>query len=112
MTSTQHVRVEGTSYRRGRQYGSQAAARVRLSVQAYRQAFAHFAGWDWATVRREAARFEAPIGAFRPAYLEETRGIADGATIASVLMDLNARHIWLAEGNPCQVPYGRLDITL
>ena len=47
MTSTQHVRVEGTSYQRGRQYGTQAKARVRLSVQAYQQAFAHFAGWDW-----------------------------------------------------------------
>jgi isopenicillin-N N-acyltransferase like protein len=79
MTNTQHVRVEGTSYQRGRQYGTQAGARVRLSVQAYRQAFAHFAGWDWPAVRREAARFEAPIGQFRPAYLEEMRGIADGA---------------------------------
>ena len=79
MTSTQHVRVEGTSYQRGRKYGRQAAARVRLSVQAYQQAFAHFAGWDWGTVRREAARFEAPVGAFRPAYLDEMRGIADGA---------------------------------
>ena len=79
MTSTQHVRVEGTSYQRGRQYGCQAAARVRLSVQAYQQTFAHFAGWDWPTVRREALRFEAPIGEFRPAYLDELRGIADGA---------------------------------
>ena len=52
----------GTSYQRGRQYGRQAAARVRLSVQAYQQTFAHFAGWDWPAVRREAARFEAPIG--------------------------------------------------
>ncbi len=75
MTSTQHVRVEGSSY----QYGRQAAARVRLSVQAYQQTFAHFAGWDWPAVRREAARFEAPIGEFMPAYLEELRGIADGA---------------------------------
>jgi isopenicillin-N N-acyltransferase like protein len=79
--TTQHVRVEGTSYQRGQQYGRQAAARVRRSVQAYRQAFAHFAGWDWGTVRREAARFEAPIGKFGPAYLEEMRGIADGADL-------------------------------
>jgi isopenicillin-N N-acyltransferase-like protein len=79
MTSIQHVRVEGTSYQRGRQYGGQAAARVRLSVQAYQQTFAHVAGWDWPTVRREALRFEAPIGEFRPAYLDELRGIADGA---------------------------------
>ena len=54
MTSTQHVRVEGTSYQRGRQYGRQAAARVRLSVQAYQQVFAYYAGWDWPAVRREA----------------------------------------------------------
>ena len=79
MTSTQHVRVVGTSYQRGLQYGTQARARVRLSVQAYQQAFAHYAGWDWPAVRREAARFEAPIGKFRPAYLEEMRGIAAGA---------------------------------
>ena len=79
MTSIQHVRVEGTSYQRGREYGGQAAARVRLSVQAYQQTFAHFTGWDWPAVRREALRFEAPIGEFRPAYLDELRGIADGA---------------------------------
>jgi hypothetical protein len=40
MTSTQYVRVEGGSYQRGRQYGRQAATRVRLSVQAYQQTFA------------------------------------------------------------------------
>jgi isopenicillin-N N-acyltransferase like protein len=105
--TTQHVRVEGTSYQRGQQYGSQAAARVRRSVQAYQQAFAHFAGWDWATVRREAARFEAPVGKFRPAYLEEMRGIADGAGL-----DLTARRLWLAVGEPCQVPYEPLAIVL
>ena len=73
------VRVEGTGYDRGRQYGAQARARVRRSVQAYQQVFAYYAGWDWPTVRREAARFEAPIAGFRPAYTEEMRGIADGA---------------------------------
>src|ERR1700755_1847732 len=79
MTSPKHVRAEGSSYRRGRQYGRQAAARVRLSVQAYQQDFAHYARWDWPAVRREALRCEVPIGEFRPAYLDEMRGIADGA---------------------------------
>jgi hypothetical protein len=27
-------------------------------------------------------------------------------------MDLTAKHIWLAAGNPCQAPYERLDIDL
>ena len=52
---------------------------VRLSVQAYQRVFAHYAGWDWPEVRRAAAGFEAPIAAFRPAYLDEMRGIAEGA---------------------------------
>jgi isopenicillin-N N-acyltransferase like protein len=73
------VRVEGTSYQRGCQYGAQARTRVHRSVQAYRQVFEYYAGWDWAEVRRVAAGFEGPIARFRPAYTEEMRGIADGA---------------------------------
>jgi isopenicillin-N N-acyltransferase-like protein len=76
---TPRIRVEGTHYERGRQYGAQARAQVHLSVQAYQRVFAHYAGWDWPAVRRAAAAFEAPIGAFRPAYLDEMRGIAEGA---------------------------------
>ncbi len=33
-----------------------------------------------------------------------------GATIASVLMDLTERRIWVAAGNPCQVPYQQLEV--
>jgi hypothetical protein len=29
-----------------------------------------------------------------------------------VLMDLTARRIWLAAGNPCQIPFEQLDIAL
>jgi isopenicillin-N N-acyltransferase like protein len=35
-----------------------------------------------------------------------------GATIASVLMDLTARRLWLAAGNPCQVPYEPVAVVL
>jgi isopenicillin-N N-acyltransferase like protein len=76
---TVRIRVAGTPYERGRQYGTLARDRVRLSVQAYERVFAHFTGWDWPAVRREAAAFEAPVAAFRPAYLDEMRGLADGA---------------------------------
>jgi isopenicillin-N N-acyltransferase like protein len=76
-----HVRVQGSALERGRQYGAQARSRVQRSVAAYREVFAHYAGWDWAKVRREAARFEAPIAAFRPAYLDEIAGIAEGADV-------------------------------
>jgi len=76
---TPRIRVEGPPYDRGRQYGTQARARVHLSVEAYQRVFAHYADWDWPAVRRAAAPFEAPIAAFRPACLDEMRGIADGA---------------------------------
>src|SRR5580658_2449676 len=73
------VRVAGTPYERGRQYGAQARTRIHLSVQAYQRVFAHYAGWDWPAVRRAAAGFETPVATFRPAYLDEMRGLADGA---------------------------------
>jgi isopenicillin-N N-acyltransferase like protein len=76
---TARIRVAGTPYERGRQYGAQARPQVQLSVQAYQRVFAYYAGWDWPAVRRAAAAFEPPIAAFRPAYLEEMRGIAEGA---------------------------------
>jgi isopenicillin-N N-acyltransferase-like protein len=34
-----------------------------------------------------------------------------GATVASIVMDLNARHLWLADGQPCSVPYRELDYS-
>ncbi len=79
MSKYPHVRVGGDASQRGRQYGEQARDRVHRSVSAYRDVFAALAGWDWATVRAEAARFEAPMAAFGPQYLAEMRGIADGA---------------------------------
>jgi isopenicillin-N N-acyltransferase like protein len=99
------VRVEGTGYERGRQYGAQARDRVHLSVQAYQRVFAHYAGWDWPRVRREAAKFEAPVADFRPAYLEEMRGIARGAGIdlADVLA-INVRTEVMYAGKARQAP--------
>lgn len=79
MSEYPHVRVAGSASQRGRQYGEQARERVHRSVSAYRDVFAELAGWDWQTVRAEAARFEAPIAAYRPTYLAEMRGIAEGA---------------------------------
>src|SRR5215475_12004396 len=74
-----HIRVAGSAEQRGRQYGEQARDRVRRSVSAYREVFAELAGWEWDTVRAEAAKFQAPIAAFGPQYLAEMRGIAEGA---------------------------------
>jgi isopenicillin-N N-acyltransferase-like protein len=74
-----HVRVGGSARERGRQYGEQAGARVRRSVEAYAVVFEHYAGWDWDRVRSEAGRYAEPIAAFGQKHLDEIRGIADGS---------------------------------
>ena len=77
-----HVRVEGGPRERGRSYGEQARDRVRRSIEAYREVFSAYAGWDWPTVIDHARAYEAPIERFDPVYLEEMRGIAEGAGVA------------------------------
>src|SRR5215470_6129660 len=92
MSEYPHVRVAGAAEQRGRQYGEQARDRVHRSVSAYREVFASLTGWDWETVRREAARYEAPIAAFGQGYLTEMRGIAEGAGLDFVdVLAINVR---------------------
>jgi isopenicillin-N N-acyltransferase-like protein len=35
--------------------------------------------------------------------------LEQGETVASVVMDLDERRMWLAEGRPCTAPYRELD---
>jgi isopenicillin-N N-acyltransferase like protein len=118
MATIPRVRVEGTDYERGLRYGTRARPRVRRSVRAYRRVFAHYTGWNWETVRREAARFEAPIGDFRPGYLDEMRGIADGAGLdpADVLaINVRTEVMYSAKARnaprACQLPQGPAECT-
>jgi isopenicillin-N N-acyltransferase like protein len=87
-----HVRVSGGARERGRQYGEQASSRVRRSVEAYAVVFEHYAHWDWERVRAEAARFTEPVAAFGTKFVEEVRGIAEGADVAfEDVMAINVR---------------------
>jgi isopenicillin-N N-acyltransferase like protein len=86
------VRVEGGPHERGRQYGEGARELVQRSVEAYEGVFAHYAGWDWPTVGEHALRYVAPVEAVWPQYLEEMRGIAEGAGVAFTdILSINAR---------------------
>jgi isopenicillin-N N-acyltransferase-like protein len=87
-----HVRVEGGPRERGRQYGEQARDRVRISLEAYAEVFGHIAGWDWEKVTAEAHLYEPAIAAYDERYLEEVRGIAEGAGVGTVdILALNTR---------------------
>ena len=37
--------------------------------------------------------------------------VSQGMTVTSVLMDLNAQRMWIADGNPCTAPYRELDYS-
>jgi isopenicillin-N N-acyltransferase like protein len=87
-----HVKVAGNPRERGRGYGEQARERIERSIEAYGQVFLAYAGWDWERVRREAARYEAPIAAFDGRYVEEIHGIAEGAGVSvEDVLSINVR---------------------
>ncbi len=85
------VEVSGAPRERGRQYGEQAADRVRLGIEHYSDQLGRN-NLDSEGIKKLVRRFEPTIDRFDPTYLEEMRGIAEGAGVAfeSVVL-LNAR---------------------
>lgn len=85
------VEVSGPPRERGRQYGEQAAERIRRGIAHYSQQLEadHL---SWPQLERIVAQFEPTIAAFDAAYIEEMRGLAEGAGVpyAAVVL-LNAR---------------------
>jgi isopenicillin-N N-acyltransferase like protein len=76
-----HIRVKGNALERGRQYGTQASARVRRSVAAYFDIFTGMAGLPRPQVHEYARSFIPAIEELNPGYLDEIRGIAAGAGV-------------------------------
>jgi isopenicillin-N N-acyltransferase-like protein len=74
-----HVRVTGGPRERGRQYGEQARGRVGRSVAAYAKVYEDLAGLSWGEVLALASTYAGAIERFEPRYLEEMRGLAEGA---------------------------------
>lgn len=86
------IRVHGGPRHRGRQYGEAARERVRISRECYEEAFGRTAGWTWAQARDAAAAYLGPVGAAYPQYVDEMRGIAEGAGLAfEDVLTLNTR---------------------
>jgi isopenicillin-N N-acyltransferase-like protein len=91
------VSVTGTPYERGRQHGQAVAARVRRSAELYNGTLDKL-GFTGERATGLIRKFAGQIEAFAPHYIEEMRGIADGAGIPfdHVLM-INARTEVIAE---------------
>ncbi|MGH6619145.1 MAG: C45 family autoproteolytic acyltransferase/hydrolase [Alphaproteobacteria bacterium] len=74
------IEMSGPPRERGRQYGSQAADRVGRSVDYYVVQLAA-SGVAWPRAKALAADYIPLIERFSPAYLDEMRGIAEGAGV-------------------------------
>jgi isopenicillin-N N-acyltransferase-like protein len=85
------IEVSGPPRERGRQYGEQAAGRIRRGIEHYAEQLARD-GLDWSGIRSIGSRFEREIDRYDADFVPEMRGIAEGAGVemAAILM-LNAR---------------------
>lgn len=85
------IAVSGAPRERGRQYGEQAAARIRRGIEHYGTQLEKLQ-LRWPEIQAIVAEYEPTIAAFEPAFIDEMRGIAEGAAVdpAAVVM-LNAR---------------------
>lgn len=85
------IEVSGPPRERGRQYGEQAAERIRRGIEHYTEQLGRD-GLNWAGITGLAARFEPEIARFDAGFPEEMRGIAEGAGVDfAAIMLLNAR---------------------
>jgi isopenicillin-N N-acyltransferase-like protein len=87
-----HIRLTGTPYECGKRYGQEAATLIQRNMAIYATYFNYIAGWDWAQATAHALEYEAVIQAYRPHFLDEIRGIAEGAGVSYPdILALNVR---------------------
>lgn len=85
------IEVSGPPRERGRQYGRQAAARVHLGVRHYTEQLAR-SSFDASAIQALVREYVPHMERFDPAYVDEMRGIAEGADIDfEAVALLNAR---------------------
>jgi isopenicillin-N N-acyltransferase-like protein len=86
------VRMRGTDLEAGLDYGRQAAAEIRTSIERYTAVFADAGVGSWDDARTLAMRYRETVATYAPGSLAQMQGIAEGAglELADVLA-LNAR---------------------
>ncbi|WP_439499389.1 C45 family autoproteolytic acyltransferase/hydolase [Bosea sp. (in: a-proteobacteria)] len=85
------IEVSGSPYERGRQHGVAVPKRVKRSIELYGGQLTEL-GYDGAAKSRLIVEFAREIEAFGAHYVEEMRGIADGAGVSlEDIVMVNAR---------------------
>lgn len=80
-TCVTEVFLRGNSYERGLCYGQSAKEAIERCIDHYAEYIRKSTGMDWETACEKAKLFEQAIQDFRPEYLEEMKGIAEGAGV-------------------------------
>lgn len=75
------IRCSGTPREIGHTHGSGARDKVKGTISFYSDLFQARCSMDWAAVRGEASQYVHPLEQTCPRYVEETRGLADGAGV-------------------------------
>jgi isopenicillin-N N-acyltransferase-like protein len=103
------IEIAGAPRARGRQYGEQAQERIRRGIGHYT---AQLEGnkLSWTDIRAIVETYEPTIAAFEPAYIDEMKGIAEGAGVefaAVVLLNARTEVLKLADrrrkGRPAEI---------
>ena len=86
------VFVKGTPRERGISYGTQAKDAIHRCIAHYAEFIANATGMTWQQAGDEAMHFAPAIDKFRPDYLEEMKGIAEGAGVSFAdILAINCR---------------------
>lgn len=85
------IAVSGEAHERGRQYGRAAGDRIRKSIEIYSRVFDSM-NHGWGEIAQLARAYMPVIEHYEASYLEEIRGIAEGAQLeVEKIVALNAR---------------------
>ncbi|MDR0840500.1 MAG: C45 family peptidase [Christensenellaceae bacterium] len=87
-----YIIASGTPFEIGLAHGTQAREEVLVSLHTYKTLFNHYGGLTWEEAICRAKKFEAAIAAFDADFIEEMRGVAEGAGVKyEDILTLNVR---------------------
>ena len=108
----QLIEIKGTAFERGKRYGSSASGAIKRNINFYSSAFEKSANIDWPQAQKLAMKFLPVIEKYCPSYVEEMKGIAEGAGRSfEDILTLNCRsEVLFAKADACSciiIPEGR-----
>jgi isopenicillin-N N-acyltransferase like protein len=87
-----HIDCSGTPYEIGHQHGTAARGKIHGSIAFYSSFFVETSALDWPRVELTAQTFIPALQSKWPRYLEEMKGVADGADLdIKSIVALNVR---------------------